>query len=148
MYDSSSPPLSAPHTLIDFILEEMSADGVHMLMLGHGERLALPFGKYNGVLDCNFVDRREFIERAETVTLQRTGYKSLICLTSLPGVVPPPSGTSTFRFEDDTSTRQRYGWLMDFNDVTPLTSRSLKSLLGKERKVRLNNAFIPDSLIR
>jgi hypothetical protein len=141
-------PYSAPHHLIDFILDEMSADGVHILIIGHGEKLALPFGKYNGVLDCNFVDRREFIERAETLTLSRAGYTSFICLTSLPGVVPPPNGTSSFRFDEDKSVRHRYGWLTDFETASPLSSRSLKSLLGKERKVRLHDSFLPKPLIR
>lgn len=141
-------PHSAPRELIDFILDEMSVDGVHMLIMGHGERLTLPFGKYNGVLDCNFVDRREFIERAETLTLNRTGYTSFICLTSLPGVVPPPNGTSSFRFDEDKSTRHRYGWLTDFESSSPLSARSLKSLLGRERKVRLHDSYLPKPLVR
>jgi hypothetical protein len=127
--------------LIEFIVRDFSVDGAHMLMMGYGDNSYLGFGKFRGELDCNALGYKNFIREIESKIDDRPGYLSFLCLTSYIGAQPPEEGTIVF--SELREPRKRYGWLLNENMIQPLSARSLKEMVSKERRVRLADSASP-----
>lgn len=137
--------LSPVRTLTEYILNEFSVDGAHMLVMGYGENSYFGFGKYRGELDINFLGYRNFVSQIEDKISERPEYLSFLCLTSYVGALPPEDG-KILRFADLREPKRRYGWLLNESVVRPLSASSLKSMVPKERKVKLSSSSTPRSL--
>lgn len=133
---------SPARLLVEFIVRDFSVDGAHMLMMGYGDNSYLGFGKFRGELDCNALGYKNFIREIEDKIDDRPGYLSFLCLTSYVGVLPPEDGKSIV-FADLREPKERYGWLLNEALVQPLSSRSLKEMVAKERRVKLLDAKAP-----
>lgn len=132
---------SPARLLVEFIVRDFSVDGAHMLMMGYGDKSYLGFGKFRGELDCNSLGYKNFIREIESKIEDRPGYLSFLCLTSYIGAQPPEEGTIVF--SELREPRNRYGWLLNENMIQPLSARSLKEMVTKERRVRLADAVAP-----
>ena len=138
--------LTPVRALTQYILNEFSVDGAHMLVMGYGENSYFGFGKYRGELDVNFLGYKHFISEIEDKISERPEYLSFLCLTSYIGALPPDEG-KILRFDELREPKRRYGWLVNESLVRPLSAASLKSMVPKERKVKLTSSDTPRSLL-
>lgn len=132
-------------SLVEYILRDFSVDGAHMLMMGYGENTYLGFGKFRGELDCNALSYKNFVREIEDKVNDRPGYLSFLCLTSYIGVLPPDEG-GIINFSELREPKERYGWLLNENLIQPLSARSLKEMVPKEKRVQLVASSAPKQL--
>jgi len=139
-------PIHTPaRLLVEFILRDFSVNGAHMLVMGYGESTYLGFGKFRGQLDCNSLSYKNFVREIESKIDDRAGYLSFLCLTSYLDVLPPEDG-NTINFKELRGPRERYGWLVNDSLIQPLSARSLKTMVQKEKRVQLATSTAPKLL--
>lgn len=131
--------------LVNFIMQDFSVNGAHLLAMPYGENSFFGFGKYRGELDFNFLEMKHFIEEIDTKIEERndtTGCLSFLSLTTFADAQPPADG-KTMRFSDLRGPQRRYGWLLNRTLIQPLSARSLKEMVGKQSRVKLVSSAAP-----